>query len=48
MWLYDAEQGRWAYADGARLSTYATDDGPRAAAGEAGHAPTQVVSPDGA
>ncbi|KOU69180.1 hypothetical protein ADK57_14345 [Streptomyces sp. MMG1533] len=47
MWLYDAEQGRWAYADGARLSTYVTDDGPRAAAADAGHAPTQVVTPDG-
>ena len=46
MWLYDLEQGRWVYADGARLSTYATDDAPDAAA-DAGHAPTQVVTPDG-
>ncbi|MFE5889940.1 hypothetical protein ACFQ6E_13520 [Streptomyces sp. NPDC056462] len=46
MWLYDAEHGRWAYADGTRLSTYATDDGPRAAT-DPGHAPTQVVTPDG-
>ncbi|MFD3497506.1 hypothetical protein [Streptomyces sp. NPDC058678] len=47
IWLYDDERGRWAYADGARLSTYATDDGPRAAAADPGHAPTQVVTPDG-
>ncbi|MGW6737851.1 hypothetical protein [Streptomyces sp. NPDC055013] len=46
MWLYDAEHGRWAYADGTRLSTYATDDGPSAAT-DPGHAPTQVVTPDG-
>ncbi|NUP18647.1 MAG: hypothetical protein HOZ81_21700 [Streptomyces sp.] len=46
MWLYDAERGRWTYADGARLSTYATDDGPRATE-DPGHAPTQVVTPDG-
>ena len=29
MWLYDAEHGRWVYADGTRLNTYATDDGPK-------------------
>jgi hypothetical protein len=46
VWLYDAEHGQWVYADGARLSTYATDDAPGAAA-EPGHAPTQVVTPDG-
>ncbi|MGC9541509.1 hypothetical protein [Streptomyces sp. UG1] len=46
VWLYDAEQERWVYADGARLSTYATDAEPRAKA-EPGHAPTQVVTPDG-
>ena len=46
MWLYDAEQGRWEYLDGTRLTTYATDDGPRAAA-DHGHAPTRVVTPDG-
>ncbi|MFJ5263161.1 hypothetical protein ACIQAC_22115 [Streptomyces sp. NPDC088387] len=47
VWLYDAEQGRWLYGDGTRLSTYATDDGPRAAADDPGHAPTRVVAPDG-
>ncbi|WP_282702358.1 hypothetical protein [Streptomyces sp. CC219B] len=56
IWLYDAERGRWAYADGLRLSTYAPDDAPRTATPDeaprtatpdAGHAPTQVVTPDG-
>ncbi|MFI7413300.1 hypothetical protein ACIBU0_31965 [Streptomyces sp. NPDC049627] len=54
LWLYDAEHGRWVYADGTRLSTYATDDGPRATedpgprpTAAPDHAPTQVVTPDG-
>lgn len=47
VWLYDTEQGRWVYGDGKHLSTYATDDGPRAAPAGPGHAPTQVVTPDG-
>jgi hypothetical protein len=47
MWLYDGRHGRWVYADGTRLSTYATDDAPRATADSPGHAPTQVVTPDG-
>ncbi|MGV9457043.1 hypothetical protein [Streptomyces sp. NPDC003635] len=47
VWLYDAEHGRWAYADGLSLSTYTTDEGPRAAAEDTGHAATQVVTPDG-
>lgn len=47
VWLYDAAHARWVYADGTRLSTYATDDGPRAVAEDPGHAPTQVVTPDG-
>jgi hypothetical protein len=47
MWLYDTEQGRWVYGDGTRLSTHATDDEPRAVAADPGHAPTQVVTPDG-
>ncbi|MEU5317813.1 hypothetical protein AB0G67_13955 [Streptomyces sp. NPDC021056] len=45
VWLYDAQHGRWVYADGTRLSTFATDDAPRAAVEN--HAPTQVVTPDG-
>jgi len=47
VWLYDAQHGRWVYADGTRLSTYAAEEGPRAAAGDPGHAATQVVTPDG-
>jgi hypothetical protein len=47
VWLYDTEQGQWVYGDGKRLSTYATDDEPRAPAADPGHAPTQVVTPDG-
>ncbi|WP_340384535.1 hypothetical protein U5640_42405 [Streptomyces sp. SS7] len=31
VWLYDAVEGRWAYGDGTRLSTYATDHPPDAA-----------------
>nr|WSZ19949.1 hypothetical protein OH837_44945 [Streptomyces canus] len=48
VWLYDAQHGRWVYADGTRLNTYATDDGPQAGGPQAGgHAPTQVVTRDG-
>ncbi|MEU9173520.1 hypothetical protein AB0D34_38110 [Streptomyces sp. NPDC048420] len=47
MWLYDAQHGRWLYADGTRLSTYATDEGPQAAGPAGGHPPTQVVTHDG-
>ncbi|RPF30756.1 hypothetical protein [Streptomyces sp. TLI_185] len=47
VWVYDTEEGRWVYGDGKDLSTYATDDEPRAAAADPGHAPTQVVTPDG-
>ncbi|WP_405655452.1 hypothetical protein [Streptomyces sp. RK9] len=28
VWLYDAEHERWVYCDGARLSTYAAEEGP--------------------
>jgi hypothetical protein len=45
VWLYDADHGRWVYTDGTRLSTYASDEAPRAEE-DAGHAPTQVVTPD--
>ncbi|MEU1404635.1 hypothetical protein ABZ471_20070 [Streptomyces sp. NPDC005728] len=45
MWLYDSEEGRWLYADGRRLHTYATD---RAASDEgSGHAPTRFAAPKG-
>ncbi|WP_369194134.1 hypothetical protein [Streptomyces djakartensis] len=30
VWLYDSAHARWVYADGTRLTTYATDDTPRA------------------
>ncbi|MEV5433307.1 hypothetical protein [Streptomyces sp. NPDC052701] len=46
VWLYDADRGRWVYTDGTRLSTYAPDEPPRAAAGP-GHPPTRVVTPEG-
>lgn len=46
VWLYDADEGRWLYGDGRRLSTYATDrDEPRSQAAD--HAPTRVVTPEG-
>ncbi|MEV6166828.1 hypothetical protein AB0L99_01190 [Streptomyces sp. NPDC051954] len=47
VWLYDVEQARWVYTDGARAGTFATDDEPRAAAEPTGRAPTEVVTPDG-
>ncbi|MHC0429030.1 SH3 domain-containing protein [Streptomyces sp. O3] len=28
VWLYDAEQGRWCYCDGSRLTGFAADAGP--------------------
>jgi hypothetical protein len=58
MWVYDADEGRWLYGDGRRLSTYATDRTAevehsgqaldRTAEGEhSGHAPTRYVAPKG-
>ncbi|GLW48980.1 hypothetical protein Stsp02_46410 [Streptomyces sp. NBRC 14336] len=47
VWLYDSEHGRWVYADGMRLSTFTTDEGPRADTGDPGLTATRVVSPDG-
>ncbi|MGW0601839.1 hypothetical protein ACWD11_32590 [Streptomyces sp. NPDC002776] len=47
VWLYDTEHGRWVYADGLRLTTFATDEAPRAATGNRDHTATQVVTPDG-
>ncbi|MFF8946114.1 hypothetical protein ACF1A5_28390 [Streptomyces sp. NPDC014864] len=46
MWLYDAEQGRWVYADGSRTATYAADRAPRAPAG-AGPGATREVPAEG-
>ncbi|MEU3980719.1 hypothetical protein AB0F77_11495 [Streptomyces sp. NPDC026672] len=46
VWLYDADEGRWLYGDGRRLSTYAADRvEPRPE--EGGHAPTRVVTSEG-
>ncbi|MEU6576889.1 hypothetical protein [Streptomyces sp. NPDC046805] len=52
VWLYDADEGRWMYGDGRRLTTYATDDrepretqAPRDTQAQ-GHAPTRVVAPE--
>ncbi|MEV7345754.1 hypothetical protein [Streptomyces sp. NPDC093544] len=54
LWLYDGEHERWVYCDGTRLSTYATGQGPAAAAAEepvreeapVGREPTRVVTYD--
>ncbi|MFF4755958.1 hypothetical protein ACWD5R_35845 [Streptomyces sp. NPDC002514] len=46
MWLYDADQGRWLYGDGRRLSTYATDR-EHPATPPSGHAPSGAAAPDG-
>ncbi|MGW3359010.1 hypothetical protein ACWDFL_26930 [Streptomyces bungoensis] len=43
MWLYDPEEGCWAYCDGRRLSTYATDREQPGTA-DRGHAPTRVAA----
>ncbi|MBL1084638.1 hypothetical protein JK359_22155 [Streptomyces actinomycinicus] len=45
MWLYDPQEGRWVYADGRRLTTYATD---RAVTDphDTGRAPTRLVTPE--
>ncbi|WP_338060425.1 hypothetical protein [Streptomyces anulatus] len=51
VWLYDAEHERWVHCDGTRLSTYAAQAGPGAAAPESGEteapapAPTPSPSP---
>ncbi|WP_030325778.1 hypothetical protein, partial [Streptomyces sp. NRRL B-3229] len=54
VWLYDAAHGRWVYAEGTRLSTYAADEGPQVGghaptevAGTGGHAPTEVAQAAG-
>ncbi|UFR06464.1 hypothetical protein KBP30_37175 [Streptomyces sp. Go40/10] len=46
MWLYDAQEERWVYGDGRRLSTYATD---ASVAGEddTGGASARLVAPEG-
>ena len=52
VWLYDSAHGHWVYADGSRMTTYATDETP-AAEPESHPAespvppPTRVVPPEG-
>ncbi|MFJ9833055.1 hypothetical protein ACIRU2_17000 [Streptomyces sp. NPDC101169] len=58
MWVYDPDAGRWMYADGRRLHTYATEHPAStgtpdpaterpAAAGTPDHAPTRYAAPRG-
>ncbi|MFB8219341.1 hypothetical protein [Streptomyces anulatus] len=45
VWLYDAEHERWVHCDGTRLSTYAAQAGPGAAAPESGEAEAPAPAP---
>ncbi|WP_432118463.1 hypothetical protein [Streptomyces sp. bgisy032] len=52
MWLYDTAHGHWVYAAGTQLTTYATDDTPRAEpesrpSGPPEHPRTRVVAAEG-
>ncbi|MFF9032926.1 hypothetical protein [Streptomyces iakyrus] len=52
VWLYDSAHGHWVYADGARMTTYATDEtpaaGPASRPAEApARPPTRAVPPEG-
>ncbi|MFE5951358.1 hypothetical protein ACFQ7G_13395 [Streptomyces massasporeus] len=52
VWLYDSAHGHWVYADGSRMTTYATDETPAAEpesrpAGTPVHPPTRMVPPEG-
>ncbi|MFG3720663.1 hypothetical protein ACGF8D_22945, partial [Streptomyces massasporeus] len=52
VWLYDSAHGHWVYADGSRMTTYATDETPAAdpesrPAETPVHPPTRVVPPEG-
>ncbi|MFI5799175.1 hypothetical protein [Streptomyces sp. NPDC051677] len=49
MWLYDAARRRWVYGDGARLSTYATDEAPELPepAEDRDYTATRIVDLDG-
>ncbi|MFD7539260.1 hypothetical protein [Streptomyces sp. NPDC059819] len=46
VWLYDTEHERWVYCDGARLSTYATGEGPSVVGRGGGDGETAVVEGD--
>ncbi|WP_343233709.1 hypothetical protein [Streptomyces sp. CS147] len=45
VWLYDAEHERWVFCDGARLSTYAAEAGPGAAAPASASGETETPDP---
>ncbi|MFJ5998728.1 hypothetical protein [Streptomyces sp. NPDC092370] len=52
VWLYDSAHGHWVYADGTRMTTYATDETPGAApesrpAAASAHPSTRVVPSEG-
>ncbi|MFD1663663.1 hypothetical protein ACFSL4_37270 [Streptomyces caeni] len=49
LWVYDAEHERWAYCEGARLTTYAATGQLSAGAENEGRQPTPLVprTPDG-
>ncbi|WP_346345629.1 hypothetical protein, partial [Streptomyces sp. SID5643] len=52
VWLYDSAHGHWVYADGARMTTYATDETPAAGPGSRPAAaparpPARAVPPEG-
>ncbi|MFD8226237.1 hypothetical protein ACFV16_18925, partial [Streptomyces massasporeus] len=52
VWLYDSAHGHWVYADGSRMTTYATDETPAAEpesrpAVTSARPPTRVVPPEG-
>ncbi|MFF7376570.1 hypothetical protein ACFY96_15080 [Streptomyces massasporeus] len=52
VWLYDSAHGHWVYADGSRMTTYATDETPAAEpesrpAETPRHPPTRMVPPEG-
>ncbi|OCC10320.1 hypothetical protein A3Q37_03808 [Streptomyces sp. PTY087I2] len=45
VWLYDAEHERWVFCDGTRLSTYAAEAGPGAAAPASASGETETPEP---
>lgn len=52
VWLYDSAHGHWVYAEGTRMTTYATDETPAAGpasrpVGASVHPPTRAAPPAG-
>ncbi|MFB8138774.1 hypothetical protein [Streptomyces parvus] len=45
VWLYDAEHERWVFCDGTRLSTYAAEAGPGAAAPASASGEAETLEP---